>query len=192
MKDDLNKIISLSYKFAGIDRDMFYPNSDKPENDAEHTFQLALVAWQIIEKDNLPLNKEKVFKICLAHDLVEVHSGDVPLWAKTGHDEKIEKERLAVEKLKEEFSENKELIEAILEYKAKESEEGKFVNALDKLLPFINQLNTEGRVWKNHNVTLEQVMEKLEKHSKISAHLNKYFDERLDFLKENKDKYFTI
>jgi putative hydrolase of HD superfamily len=192
MKDDLNKIISLSYKFTAIDRDMFYPNSDRPENDAEHTFQLALVAWHIIEKDNLPLNKEKVFKICLAHDLVEVYSGDVPLWGKEGHDEKIEKEKLAIEKLKEEFSENKELIEAILEYKEKEIEEGKFVNALDKLLPFMNQLNTEGKVWKNHNVTLEQVMEKLEKHSKISTHLTKYFDEGFVFLNENRDKYFKL
>jgi len=154
MNKDLQKIIKLSYSFSGVERDMFYPESDRPENDSEHSFQLALVAWHIIEKDELPLNKEKVFKIALAHDLVEIHAGDVPLWGKNGHDEKVENEAKAVKTLEADFPENKDLIQSILEYKGRSNPEARFVHALDKLLPFINQINTEGRIWKKHGITL--------------------------------------
>lgn len=189
MIKDLKDIVDLSYKFAEIERDMLYPNRERPENDAEHTFQLALVAWHIMEKDKLPLDQETVFKIALAHDLVEVHAGDVPLWGKNGHDEKDSREKEAISVLERDFPKNKEMIDAIREYKERKSDEAIFVYAVDKLVPFIQQLNTGGAIWKKHGVTLEMVLDKLGEHSKLCPALTKYFEEGIEYFKENRERY---
>lgn len=190
MFKDLKFIFDLTYKYRAIDRDMYYPGQERPENDAEHTFQLALVAWHLIESKKLPLDQAKVFKLCLAHDLVEVHSGDVPLWGATGHDEKAEREKAAWLKLKEELSPNAEIAGAIEEYKARETDEAKFVYALDKLLPCTNQIYIEGRVWKDHQVKLQPVIEKHEKFAPICPYLSEYFYSIIEILKADPEKYF--
>lgn len=190
MNPDLEKILTLSYSFAAIDRDLYYPGQEKPENDAEHAYQLCLLAWHIIELDGLKLDQAKVFKLCMAHDLVEVHSGDVPLWGASGHDEKAAREHAALETLRTQFAKTPELADAIAEYKDRQTDEAKFVYGLDKLAPFLNQLRTEGKVWKAHGVTLARAVGKLEVHARASEHLKKYFDEALSYLKENEQRYF--
>ncbi|MCF7865427.1 MAG: HD domain-containing protein [Candidatus Pacebacteria bacterium] len=192
MPPDLKFIIDLTHKYRAIDRDMYYPNSNKAENDAEHTFQLVLVAWHIIETNKIPLNQEKVFKLCLSHDLVEIHSGDVPLWGSSSksHDEKSEREQKALLKLKEDFSPNTEIVSSIEEYKARTSDEAKFVYALDKLIPYTNQVFIEGKVWKNHGVTLQQVVDIHLKHALVSPYLSQYFYTIVDLLKKDPERYF--
>lgn len=190
MNPELEKILKLSYDFAGIERDIYYPERARPENDAEHSFQLCMLGWQIIEMDKLLLDQAKVFKLCLAHDLVEVHAGDVPLWGKTGHDEKAERERQALELLKEKFSNPSDIPDAIAEYKERKTLEAIFVYALDKLNPFLNQLMTDGKVWKANNVTAEQVFAKLDSQAVICDSLKKYFDAGIEVLKANPERFF--
>lgn len=193
MAKELKEIFDLTYTYAGIDRDMYYPNRIRPENDAEHTFQLALVAWNIIERDNLKskLDTAKVFKLCLAHDLVEVYSGDVPLWGKTGHEEKVAREKEALGKLRDLLGQDSEIPSAIAEYKERQTNEAKFVYALDKLIPFTNQMYIEGQVWKNHNIKLEPVVEITENFSLVSPHLTEYFQTLIERLKSVPEKYFN-
>ncbi len=168
-------------------RDLTYPHRERVENDAEHSYQLCLLAWAIIEMDKLPLDSSKVFKLCIAHDLVEVYSGDVPLWGKTGHTEKAEREARALLTIKEKFNETHEIASVISEYKERATEEAKFVYGLDKLLPFLNQLQTNGLIWKSHKVTKEQVLEKTYIFAEVSGHLKKYLAEAIEYFKENSD-----
>jgi putative hydrolase of HD superfamily len=187
MNSTLKKLLDLSYSYAGIDRDLKYPNRERVENDAEHSYQLCLFAWAIIEIDKLSLDTSKVFKLCIAHDLVEVYSGDVPLWGKVGHHEKIEREAQALQTIKEKFSETDDIASVIAEYKERMTEEAKFVYGLDKLLPFLNQLQTSGIIWKNHRITKEQVLEKTYTYAEISQHLKKYFIEAIKYFEKNTD-----
>ena len=191
MNTRLQSILELSYSFSAIDRDIYYPGRNKPENDVEHSYQLAFMAWHIIETDKLLLDQAKVFKLCLAHDLVEIYAGDVPLWGKEGHDEKDTREKEALQVLKSKFSDRKEMTDAIVEYKERKTEEAKFVYGLDKLLPFLTQLNTEGRIWKAHDISLERALGKLEVHVQASAYLEKYFLESMEFMKGNKERFFN-
>lgn len=193
MPPDLQLIIDLTHKYRAIDRDMYYPGSERVENDAEHTFQLALVAWHIIETKKLPLDQAQVFKLCLAHDLVEIYSGDVPLWGSTQtmHMEKAEREHQALLKLKDQFAPNAEIAGAIEEYKARATDEAKFVYALDKLLPYTNQVFIEGKVWKNHSIQLQQVIDIHLKHALVSPHLSQYFYNIIELLKKDPEKYFS-
>ena len=192
MPPDLQLIIILTHKYRAIDRDMYYPGSGRVENDAEHSFQLALVAWHIIETKKLPLDQAKVFKLCLAHDLVEIYSGDVPLWGSTQamHTEKAQREHQALLKLKDQFAPNTEIAGAIEEYKARTTDEAKFVYALDKLLPYTNQVFIEGKVWKHHGIQLQQVIDIHLKHALVSPHLSQYFYDIIELLKKDPDRYF--
>lgn len=62
----LHNIFDLTHKFADIERDMYYPDPLRKENDAEHAFQLALIAWYIIDSNKITLDQNKIFKLCLA------------------------------------------------------------------------------------------------------------------------------
>jgi putative hydrolase of HD superfamily len=188
---DLQKILKYTYAFSGIERDIVYPDGEK-ENDAEHAYQLALSAWYIIEKDKLPLNLERVLKLCLAHDLVEMYSGDVPLWGPTGHTEKDAKEYEAIKRMKAEIPEIPNMTSAIEEYKSRSTEEAKFAAGLDKLLPLLNQIETGGVVWKRREVSFDRAMEVLKNQAEISLYLGKYFEEALKELETYKGKYFDI
>ncbi|HEY0908431.1 MAG TPA: HD domain-containing protein [Candidatus Paceibacterota bacterium] len=190
MKSSLTNILKLTYSFSEINRDMYYPDRERPENDAEHAFQLSTLAWHIIEKDKLDLDVARVLKLCLAHDLVEIYAGDVPLWAKDGHDEKEAREKLALNRLTEELSSTSDMTDAIREYKKRETKEAIFVYGLDKLLPFLNQLHIGGKVWKSNNVSMARALEVLERQSKISNHLSKYFVEAIDYMKRHESELF--
>lgn len=194
MPPDLKLIIDLTHKYRAIDRDMYYLGGERAENDAEHSFQLALVAWHIIETKKLSLDQARVFKLCLAHDLVEIYSGDVPLWGSTEtmHTGKAEREHQALLKIKGEFAPNNEIATAIEEYKARTTDEAKFVYALDKLLPYTNQVFIEGKVWKNHGIKLQQVVDIHLKHALVSPHLSQYFYDIIELLKKDPERYFGI
>lgn len=169
---------------------MYYPDPLRKENDAEHAFQLALIAWYIVDSNKIPLDQNKIFKLCLAHDLVEVYAGDTPLWGTTGHDDKVAREKEALKIISEKFNEVPDMAKVISEYKERITDEAKFVYALDKLLPFTNQIFTNGRVWKERNAPLEKVLEFHQRQREISPHLTKYFDELLKVIEENKGEYF--
>ncbi len=56
---------------------------------------------------------------------------------------------------------------------------------LDKIIPFLNQLQTNGIIWKSHKVTKEQVLEKTHIYTESSEYLKKYFTEAIEYFKEN-------
>lgn len=52
-------------------------NSNRHENDAEHSWHLAMMVMVMAEHANAPINMLKVLKMVLIHDIVEIDSGDV-------------------------------------------------------------------------------------------------------------------
>lgn len=71
------KALSLLHDFQKVERVVFVPQRDRQENDVEHSYLLAMLAWQLAEILAPQLSKEKVIKYALVHDLVEVYAGDV-------------------------------------------------------------------------------------------------------------------
>ncbi len=62
--------------FRAIKRVIFTVGDGEPENDSEHSYQLAMMAWYIISAENLKLDRNLVIKYALVHNLVEVYAGD--------------------------------------------------------------------------------------------------------------------
>src|ERR1700730_3263097 len=131
------KMHRLTNAFRGVRRTTKVVGESRYENDSEHAYQLAMLAWYIIDSDRLPLDKLRVFEYCLAHDLPEVYAGDVDPWSSTENQKrlKVQREAEAEHQLAEEFGEFKELAACFERYHARIDEESRFVYALDKIQP---------------------------------------------------------
>ena len=74
---ELDKILSFAAflnKFREVERQMKFSHNPRAENDAEHCWQLAVLAWYIISSHKLDLSLEKVLQYCLVHDIVEIYA----------------------------------------------------------------------------------------------------------------------
>ncbi len=90
---DFTKLLN---KFRAVKRIVFTVGEGEPENDAEHSYQLAMLSWYIISAENLKLDKNLVIKYALVHDLVEVYAGDTYFYRsdKEEKDKKIERRKV--------------------------------------------------------------------------------------------------
>jgi len=182
----------LTNEYALIERVMHLPQRDALENDLEHAGQLALVSWFLANRHSPHLLQEKILKYSLAHDLVEVYAGDVYIFDTDTkkHKEKEERERTALATLQKRFPHFPELHEYIHGYMEKTEEEAVFVSKVDKLIPVLNNFLTNGRTWKEKNITLEMIIEN--KKEKIGNHFPtwNYFDSLASLLKEKESDFF--
>lgn len=106
--------------------------SGRYESDAEHTFSMALLAYEIMKRENLNLDEGKVLKLALIHELCEIDAGDHTPFDKITKEEKYKLERDCMERLAKDC-EMPELLDLWLEYKHGLTPEGRFVSKMDKL-----------------------------------------------------------
>lgn len=137
-------------------------NSDRTENDAEHSWHLAMMALILMQYANEPIDTAKVVKMLLIHDIVEIDSGDVFLYdAKENHDN-FEKEFDAARRI---FGilpheQAKEFIELWIEFESMKTPESKFARALDRLEPLLQNTSNNGGTWREFGVKYDAVIEK--------------------------------
>jgi len=138
--EKLTQFLRLTHQFQNVKRTNRAADAERRENDAEHSFQTALIAWFLADMLQLPLDRERLIKYALVHDLAEVYAGDVdPHYS--SDDQKRDKskhEHDALLRLEHEFPEFPQLHEAQRKYHQREDPEAEFVYALDKLLCFLN------------------------------------------------------
>jgi len=192
---DINKLIQfakLAHQFYRIERRIPLPGENRLENDAEHSFQLALTAWYIIDAEHLPLSAEKAMKYGLAHDLVEIHAGDTYFFDKdpSVHASKKQREADAAQKLAAEYADFPGLHRIIDDYENLADEEAKFVYALDKLLPAISSYLDDGREWKEQQLTMETWLRMKRGKVDISPAIEKYFNLLLELLAKDESNLF--
>ncbi len=136
----LIELQTMLLQFRAIERSLLsigHKDGRVAENDAEHSYALAMAAWFLAA--HFPkLDSGKLIRYALAHDLLEIHAGDTSVFAdKEMLASKAEREAQAVAQLAREWADFPELVEAIRAYEARDSEEAKFVYALDKVMPII-------------------------------------------------------
>ena len=191
----LQKLLSFAKMInalQAVERVIRVPGSERWENDVEHSYSLAMLAWYIIDTQKLALNREKVFCYALAHDLVEVYAGDTYLFSEDQQhlDSKVERERAAAERLVKEFPEVPEMHAALRGYVAKDDAESRFVYALDKIEPIIKIYLDGGRTWKEKGVTLAMAYERKKDKVTFSPEIKAYFDEFMVLLRKEESQLF--
>lgn len=182
--DRLSDLQQLIADFAKVIRVPPLADTDRPENDVEHSFGLALTCWYLHPKIAPELNLTKIFQYALAHDIVELHAGDTFVFDHANTQSKEQRERDAITKLKQDWSDFPDLTTYAEDYMNKQDEEARFVKAVDKLLPVIMiELDKDPNAfWSNLNVTLG--MERDNKVSiRVSEIVSPYYEMLLDWLK---------
>ena len=137
-------------------------NSDRLENDAEHSWHLAMMAIILAEHSNEPIDVAKVMKMVLIHDIVEIDSGDVFAYdtvkSHNNFDEELKAARRIFGILPAEQTE--EFINIWREFEEMKTPESKFARALDRLEPLLQNASNNGGTWREFDVKYDKVIEK--------------------------------
>lgn len=192
----INKALEFSEllnKFRSVERAVLVNGEDRMENDVEHSYFLAMLAWYIADANKLDLDKNLLLKYALIHDFVEVHAGDTYIYSEDEayKKSKIERESKAMKKLKEDVREFNELHELIEEYEKKKDRESRFIYALDKIQPVINIYLDGGKTWKLKNITLKMLVDHKKEKVRISSEVETYFDELIALLGGREKELFN-
>jgi len=137
-------------------------NSDRCENDAEHSWHLGLMAIVLAEHSNEPIDVLKVVKMVLIHDIVEIDAGDVFIYDTVKNHSNTDEERLAANRIFGLLPKNQaeELIAIWEEFEAGETKEAKFAKSMDRLEPLLQNSSNNGGTWKEFGVKYDKVYEK--------------------------------
>ncbi|OGG54996.1 hypothetical protein A3D62_03055 [Candidatus Kaiserbacteria bacterium RIFCSPHIGHO2_02_FULL_49_11] len=182
--------IRLINAFRTIKRTVSISGPTDKENDAEHSYQVAMLAWYIASANDLGLDIDLVIKYGLVHDFVEVYAGDSSFYRSESESKvKKDKEHEAAATLKETLPEFADLHEFIERYEKREDEESRFVYALDKVVPIINIYLNGGHDWREHKVTLERLIENKTDKVAYSRYIEPYFNDLLKILEKNRDMF---
>ncbi|WP_163408279.1 HD domain-containing protein [Flavobacterium ajazii] len=137
-------------------------NSDRCENDAEHSWHLALMAIVLAEHSNVPIDILKVVKMVLIHDIVEIDAGDVFIYDTVKNHSNTDEERLAANRIFGLLPKNQaeELISIWEEFEEGKTNEAKFAKSMDRLEPLLQNTSNNGGTWKEFGVNYDKVYEK--------------------------------
>ena len=134
-------------------------NHGRRENDAEHAWHMAIMAYLLQEYSNAPIDVAKVMLMCLLHDVVEIDAGDTYAYDEKEKETQKAREEAAKERIYGLLPEDqKECFQQLFEeFEARETAESKFAHAMDNLQPLLLNDSNNGGDWKAHRVTAEQV-----------------------------------
>lgn len=192
----LNKIINftkLLNKFRSVERVVLVNEKERNENDVEHSYYMAMLAWYIVNVNKLDLDINLVIKYALIHDFVEVYAGDTYIYSsdKAHIESKEKREKEAAEKLQKDFSEFEDMHMLIEKYEKREDKESRFVYALDKIQPMVNIYTDNGRSWKVNKVKLQMLVDHKKDKVVVSPEVKKYFDDLIELLKKEEKDLFN-
>jgi putative hydrolase of HD superfamily len=193
---DMNRAISfteLLHAFQLVERVAHVPQRDRWENDIEHSYLLAMLAWYLADSLELSLNKDKILRYALTHDLVEVYAGDTYIFTtnKKEKETKHEREEAARAQIKKEFPEFKDLHSTIEEYESRKDEESTFVYAVDKLIPVITNYVQDGRTWKKMDVPFDQLLENKREKIGDEPYIRDLFEQIITLIEKDRTKFFN-
>ncbi|MBK9421313.1 MAG: HD domain-containing protein [Flavobacteriales bacterium] len=157
-------------------------HSDRPENDAEHSWHLAMMTIVLAAHADKPIDVLKVLKMVLIHDLVEIDAGDTFLYDTQKDHTNTEEELLAAQRI---FgllpaAQAAEFIAIWQEFEDGQTDEAKFARAMDRFEPLLQNSSNNGGTWVEFNVPYEKVYEKKKAIRQGSASLWNYAETLLN------------
>ncbi|MES2780915.1 MAG: HD domain-containing protein [Bacteroidota bacterium] len=157
-------------------------NSNRHENDAEHSWHLAMMAMVLAGHSNTPVDILKVLKMVLIHDIVEIDAGDTFLFDTTKSHSNTDEELLAAKRifglLPTEQAE--EFIAIWEEFEADQTAEAQFAKALDRLEPMMQNHSNGGGTWKEFNIPYQKAYDMKKGIQKRSMTIWKYAEHLLN------------
>lgn len=180
LKQQLDFALEID-KEKNIFRQTHLSGHGRNENDAEHAWHMAIMAYILKEYSNEPIDVARVMLMCLIHDIVEIDAGDTYAY---------DAENLKTQKAREDAAKDRifsllpkeqkeELIQLFDEFEAFQTPESKFAHAMDNLQPLMLNNSNGGNDWKEHSVSAAQVYGRQEKTRRGSEKLFEVIDQIL-------------
>ena len=157
-------------------------NSNRRENDADHSWHLAMMAIVLAEHSNQSIDLLKVLKMVLIHDIVEIDAGDTFIYSTTKDHSNTHEELTAAQRIfgilpKEQAD---ELMEIWQEFEAGETNEAKFALSMDRFEPLLQNASNNGGTWVEYDVPYKKVYNKKCKIKEGSSVIWKYAEGLID------------
>ena len=152
-------------KLKAVKRQNLTVDDNRPENSAEHSWHLAMMAITLIEHcQPVEIDQLRIIKMLLIHDLVEIYDGDTFLYNDEARIIATKKEEIALKQLVSILPEDQaiEITQLWMEFEQGKTEDAKFAESLDALQPLLNHLVTAPENYNPHNIEVSKVMAKKE------------------------------
>lgn len=150
-------------KLKHITRQNIVIGTARNENDAEHSWHLAIMAMLLSEyAADRNIDILRVIKMVLVHDLVEIHAGDTFCYDEKGYEDKAEREQNAADQLFNILPQDQaqEIMELWREFEDMKTPEAAFASSLDRFQPLLLNYNTDGHTWKRPGITSDKVLKR--------------------------------
>lgn len=162
-------------------------DASRRENDAEHSWHLALYVMLLNEHCSEKIDVEHTVKMVVCHDLIEIYAGDTFAYDTDGYKDKKEREAASADRLFSLLEPDQSLMLRSLweEFEEKATTESKFANACDRLQPLLHNYLTDGLTWREGNVKLQQVLDRMDIIRQISPGLWRVIEGVVDAYVQN-------
>lgn len=162
IEDVLAFIIEID-KLKGVLRKVKPLGLERYENPAEHTWQIALLAWSLEPFAASPVDMNRVIKLLLVHDIGEIDTGDTMAFVTDGAAERKSAERVAIERI---FGllpapRRDEMIALWQEFDDEVTPEARLAHAADRAMPVLLNLANNGQSWRENGITYERVVKRV-------------------------------
>jgi putative hydrolase of HD superfamily len=146
-------------------------DNTRRENSAEHSWHLTLYALVLAEHAGDSVDINRVIKMLILHDLVEIDAGDTPIYAQADAAEIAAKEQAAADRIfgllpKDQRDNLRALWE---EFESAESADAQFAKSLDRFQPPMQNLASGGGSWRDYDVDEDVIATRVGAKIKIGA-----------------------
>ena len=172
LRKQLDFMLELD-KMKNLYRQTYVLNEDRKENDAEHSWHIAVLAFLLAEYSSENVNVTHVMKMLLLHDVVEIDAGDTYCYDSEANKTKAEREEKAARRIFGLLPEDQrdEYYALWREFEDSETPEARFAAILDRLQPLMLNYTRSGQSWREHGVAKEQVLERNQMYFKDAEQL---------------------
>ena len=146
-------------KLKNIIRRNYISDGSKRENDAEHSWYFSLAAMILSEYSNNKIDIQKIIKMSIIHDIVEIYAGDTFIYDEKAKESQKEREKVASEKIFGLLPEDQKnhYLELWNEFEENITNESKFARSIDRIVAVLLNLKSDGKAWKEHKIVYSQV-----------------------------------
>lgn len=152
--DSLLKFTAEIDRMTGVLRRNLLIDRSRRENDAEHSWHIAVMALVFEEFAVHKVNALHAVEMLLVHDLVEIYAGDTFAYDVNGYKDKAQREQRAADKLFSQLppEQGKYIRSLWEEFECRSTPDARYADCLDKLQPFLHNTFTEGHTWKAEDI----------------------------------------
>lgn len=151
-------------KIKNVTRQTYLSDGKRKENDAEHSWHLALMCALLAEYAKEEIDVAKTMTMVLIHDIIEIDAGDTYAYDTAGNATKRQREVKAADRIFHILPPDQEAYLRGLweEFEEGSTPEARFAIALDKIQPVLLNDASGGKSWREHGIALPQILKRNE------------------------------